>query len=170
MTRKSLSDILRGNGNFFDGWDDVKAADDFGPVPPSEYVTHLLTSEPFEAKSKGTPGFKLTFKIIEGEYTGRLLWYDIWLTVAAKAQAKRDFAKLGITNPKVQLERPLPQGIRCKCKVALRKADDGEEYNKVKSFAVVGIDKPEVDPFAPDGEEAPVEDTKLPSEADGGGA
>ena len=48
-----------------------------------------------------------------------------------------------------QLERPLPPGIRCKVKLALRKDDDGTEYNRVKTFEVVGIDPPEQDAFAP---------------------
>ena len=31
----------------------------------------------------------------------------------------------------------------------LRRDDDGGEYNRVRSFEVLGIDKPEQDPFAP---------------------
>ena len=56
--------------------------------------------------------------------------------------AKRDLAKLGVTALE-QLERPLPPGIRCKVKLALRRDDDGTEYNRVKTFEVVGIDPPE---------------------------
>ena len=62
--------------------------------------------------------------------------------------AKRDLAKLGVTALE-QLERPLPPGIRCKVKLALRRDDDGTEYNRVKHFEVVGIDPPELDAFAP---------------------
>ena len=62
--------------------------------------------------------------------------------------AKRDLAKLGVTALE-QLERPLPPGIRCRVKLTLRNDDDGSEYNRVKTFEVVGIDPPEVDPFAP---------------------
>ncbi len=64
------------------------------------------------------------------------------------AQSKRDLGKLGITSPDM-MERPLPRGIRCKVRAVLRKDDDGIERNRVRSFEVVGIDKPEVDPFAP---------------------
>jgi hypothetical protein len=70
------------------------------------------------------------------------------LTPAALPLAKRDLSKLGVTSLE-QLERPLPPGIRCRVKVVLRKADDGTEYNKVQSFAVVGIDTPTADAFAP---------------------
>jgi hypothetical protein len=34
-------------------------------------------------------------------------------------------------------------------KLSLRKDDDGMEHNRVRTFAVVGIDEPEVDAFAP---------------------
>ena len=51
-----------------------------------------------------------------------------------------------------QLERPLPPGIRCRLKRALRQDDDGTEFNRVKTFEVVGIDEPETDPFAPGSE------------------
>ena len=62
--------------------------------------------------------------------------------------AKRDLAKLGVTALE-QLEQPLPPGIRCKVKLALRRDDDGTEYNRVKRFEAVGIDPPEQDAFAP---------------------
>jgi len=44
-------------------------------------------------------------------------------------------------------------GMRCKVRVALRKDDDGTERNRVVWFSVVGIDKTEVDAFAPETEE-----------------
>jgi hypothetical protein len=49
----------------------------------------------------------------------------------------------------------LPRGIRCSCKVVLRRGDDGAEFNKVRTFAVVGIDEPEADAFAPPDEPPP---------------
>ena len=63
-------------------------------------------------------------------------------------QTKRDLGKLGVTSLE-QLENPLPRFIRCKCKLALRKDDDGNEANRLKSFEVIGIDILEVDAFAP---------------------
>jgi hypothetical protein len=77
--------------------------------------------------------------------------------------AKRDLAKLGVTALE-QLERPLPQGIRCKVKLVLRRDDDGTETNKVKRFDVLGIDLPDVDAFAPVDASAPA---PQPQAADG---
>ncbi len=48
-----------------------------------------------------------------------------------------------------QLERPLPDGIIVNAKVALRKNDDGTEYNRVNRLDVVAIESPEPEPFAP---------------------
>jgi hypothetical protein len=144
-----LSDILA-NGNrdsLAQAWDTTKAAEDFAPLPSGEYVAHVIGGE-LSTSRHATPGYKLTFKVIEGEHVGRQFWHDLWLTPAALPMAKRDLAKIGVTVLE-QLEQPLPQGIRCKVKLALRKDDGGVEHNKVRSFEVIGIDPPEAEPFAP---------------------
>jgi hypothetical protein len=48
-----------------------------------------------------------------------------------------------------RLEQPLPEGIVVAAKVALRKNDDGTEYNRVNRLDVVCIETPEPEPFAP---------------------
>ena len=150
MTRKSLSDILR-NGDresLSQAWGETQAAEDFAALPAGEYVARIVGGELFTSKRNGTAGYKLAFRVLEGNHQGRQFWHDVWLTPAALPMAKRDLSKLGVTALE-QLERPLPPGIRCKAKVTLRKDDDGTEYNRVKTFAVVGIDPPEQDAFAP---------------------
>lgn len=146
----NLTDILAagsGGGNIRDLWDATDAAGEMGPLPPGDYVAHIIAGELEASRTNSTPGYKLTFSVIEGDFIGRRFWLDCWLTPAALPQTKRDLAKLGVKSLE-QLERPLPRGIRCKCKIALRKDDNGEERNRVKLFEVIGIDPPEVDPFA----------------------
>lgn len=147
-----LTDIL-GNAGGYDelrhDWDRIEAADEFGPLPAGEYTAHIIDGDLEQSRTKATPGYKLTFKIIEGDYVGRRFWHDVWLTPAALPQAKRDLGKLGVTDL-AQLESPLPRFIRCKCKIVLRKDDDGAEYNRVRRFEVLGLDEPEQDEFAPD--------------------
>ena len=144
-----LSDILNGSGgDFNDRWNTTEAAGDFGAVPRGEYVCHVIKGELESSRTNRTPGYKIEFVILDGEYKGRRLWLDCWLTPAALAQSKRDLGKLGITSPEM-MERPLPRGIRCKVVVVLRKDDDNIERNRVRSFEVVGIDKPVIDAFAP---------------------
>ena len=150
MTRKSLSDILHQGDreNLSRAWGETVAAEDFAPLPTGEYVARIVGGELFTSKTKGTAGYKLAFRVLEGDHQGRQFWHDVWLTPAALPMAKRDLAKIGVISLE-QLERPLPPGIRCRVKLALRRDDDGTEYNRVRTFEVIGIDPPEVDPFAP---------------------
>jgi len=150
MTRKSLSDILQQGDreSLSQAWGTTEAAEDFAPLPKGEYVARIESGELFTSEKKGTPGYKLCFRVLEGECAQRRFWHDVWLTPAALAMAKRDLAKLRVTSLE-QLENPLPPGIRCRAKLTLRQDDDGNEYNRVKRFEVVGIDPPETDAFAP---------------------
>ena len=155
--RKSLSDILRGSDRdaLKKAWNETEAAGEMGPLPAGEYVARITAGELAASRTKGTPGYKLTFRVLEGDYAGRRFWLDLWLTPPAIATTKKDLAKIGVPlslsyeELEKQLDQPLPQGIRCKAKLKLRKNDKGDDYNEVKEFTVVGIDQPEVDPFAP---------------------
>ena len=95
--RKKLSDILR-NGeaeSLANAWATTEAAGDFAPLPAGEYACRVLSGEVCQSKS-GTPGYKITFEVIEGEHASRRIWLDLWLTPAALPMAKRDLTKLGI--------------------------------------------------------------------------
>jgi hypothetical protein len=148
MNRQKLSDILRGGENAIRAaWNSTQAAADFLPLPSGLYTARIISGQLFTAKS-GTPGFKLTFKVLEGEHSGQQFWHDVWLTEQALPMAKRDLGKLGVKTIE-QLDQPFPPGIRCSVKLALRKGDDGTEYNRVRSIEMIGIDKPTEDEFAP---------------------
>ena len=138
--RKKLSDILgAGNGgDFRNNWNNAVAADDFKPLPPGEYTFRILKGELFTAK-KGTPGYKLTLQVTEGEHEGRRAWHDLWLTQAALPMAKRDLTKIGVTDPE-QLEQPLPPGILIRGKLVIHQDDDGNEVNKLKHFKCIGTE------------------------------
>jgi hypothetical protein len=148
--RKRLSDILLNSDRerLERSWSTTKAADDLKPLPAGEYRCRVVTGELFNAKG-GTPGYKLTLEVHEGEHAGRRLWHDVWLSEAALPLAKRDLAKLGIESLS-QLERSLPPGIVIAAKVALRRGDDESEFNRVTRFEVVEIERPQADPFAPE--------------------
>jgi hypothetical protein len=144
-----LTDILADSeGSLLRQWNETEAAKDFAPLPSGEYVARIIAGELRASRTNSTPGYKLTFKVLDGEHTGRQFWHDIWLTPAALPMAKRDLGKLGVTSLE-QLDNPLPAGMRCAVKLVLRKEDDGSEHNKVRRFDVLGIDKPEPDAFAP---------------------
>jgi len=164
-----LSDILaNGDGEQLRRqWDNTEAAEDFTPLPSGEYVARIIIGELFTSRTNATPGYKLTFKVLDGGHAGRQFWHDIWLTPAALPMAKRDLGKLSVTSLD-QLEQPLSAGIRCAVKLAFRRDDDGTEYNRVRRFDVVGIDEPERDAFAPADEAEDIEpaESGVASEAD----
>jgi hypothetical protein len=146
--RKRLSDILHQQDDrerLSSLWKTTAAAAEFAPLPPGEYTFRILSGELFTSK-RGTPGYKLTLEVTEGEHEGRRAWCDYWLTPAAIPMTKRDLAKIGVTNLD-QLERPLPAGILIRGKLALRKDDDGNESNRLIRFECVGVEPS--DPFAP---------------------
>lgn len=134
-------------------WARAKAANESGPLPAGEYVAAIVSSK-LATASTGTESLKLTFEVLEGEQAGCRLWHDLWLTEAAMPMTKRDLAKLGVTEFD-QLDTPLPRGIRCRVKVALRRDDNGVAWNRVQAFEVVGFKTPEADPFAPVGPTRP---------------
>ena len=168
--RKKLADVLGGAGGtgFGDLWDNTAAADDnSGPIPPGEYRCRVVAGELAESRS-GTPSYKLTFQVAEGDHAGRRVWHDLWLTPAAMPTTKRDLAKLGIVEP-AQLERPLPSGFVAKVKVILHRGDNGNEFNRVKHFEVVAVETPEPDPFAPAPDARPEQaEDRDDAEGDGG--
>jgi hypothetical protein len=140
--RKKLSDILTLNSdreNLQRAWQTTVAAAEFAPLPKGDYTFRILAGELFTSK-RGTPGYKLTLEVTEGDYEGRRAWCDFWLTPAALPMTKRDLAKIGVTDLE-QLEQPLPAGILIKGKLALRTDDDGSESNRLVRFECVGIEK-----------------------------
>jgi hypothetical protein len=161
--RKKLSDILRGSDRdaLAKQWKNTEAAKDLEPLPSGEYLFRVLSGEPFNAKS-GTAGYKLTLEVVEGEQEGRRAWHDIWFTPAALPMAKRDLAKIGIQADswgelEKELERPVPSGILIRARIALRKNDDGAEYNRIVRFEPAGIEPG--DAFEP----PPEADTSTPA-------
>ncbi|TWT70958.1 hypothetical protein [Crateriforma conspicua] len=160
-----LSEILRQQGKLdtiASAWETTEAAGDDDVLPKGEYVADIVKGDAIASRSKGTPGYRLTFEVAEGEHTGGRFWHECWFTEAAMRRTKRDLEKLGVTDLD-QLERPLPAVFRCRVKLAIRRDDDGNEGNRVRRFDVVEVIKPEPDTFAPgDGQ-------KSQTDAAGGG-
>jgi hypothetical protein len=147
--RKRLSDVLTDSQALAKVWASTEAAGELTPLPAGEYRVRVLSGELFESKG-GTPGYKLSLEVVDGEFAGRKLWHDVWLTQAALPMAKRDLGKLGITEL-AQLERPLPAGILLDVTVKVRKNNGGVEFPAIRSITPAGVEK--ADPFAPPAED-----------------
>lgn len=151
MERGRLSDVLGSQNQdaLQRAWESTQAAKERSPIPAGVYETYATDGRLFTS-NRGTAGYKLKFEICRGDYAGRKVWHDLWLTPAALALSKRDLHKLGITTLD-QLEQRLPPGIKCRVKIVTRQNDSGDTYNVVRSFEVIGIEAPHADPFAPGG-------------------
>lgn len=126
-------------------WNETESAQEYVPLPAGKYRCRLLSGQ-LAKNQKGTPCYRLLFEVIGGEHDGHRLAFRVWLTPPAMPFAKRDLKRLGITDLS-QLEEPVPQGLVCEVTVALRLGEDGTEFNRVRTFAVVGEEA--ADPFAP---------------------
>jgi hypothetical protein len=132
-------------------WADTAAAGDRTPIPAGVYQMRVREGRLSESRNKGTPSFKLTLEVVDGEYAGRLLWSDLWLTPKGVALTKRDLAKLGVQLPPTWPEaREMLRTVKLaasllQAHVVLKRSDEGAEWNELRSFEVVGV---ESDPTA----------------------
>lgn len=148
----AFRDILpngnNGDDDLFRQFDDAQAADDLKPLPKGLYVVVALSGELTTAKT-GTRGYRVNFKVIEGEHAGRRLWRTWHLTPAAMPYTRRDLAKIGIDNGD-KMKRPLPADrFVCKLSVVLRTGDDGIERNEISNIELLRVQEPPADAFAP---------------------
>jgi hypothetical protein len=148
--KKLLSDILSEGERkkLFGNWSQVRPAPDYGPLPAGLYTARLRDGY-FETANTGTPCYCLEFEITEGDHSGRRVWHRLWFTERALPGTKRDLLRLGVTDPETQLERALPRWFVCKVRLGIEADNKGEQKNVVRTFEVLRIDPPEVDPFTP---------------------
>jgi hypothetical protein len=150
MERKKLMDILRqpgGRDQLTRLWETTTPAEEFVPLPPGDYTFRILSGDLFRAKT-GTPGYRWTLEVTEGQYKGRLAWADFWLTADALPMTKRDLAKIGIDSL-ADLEQPLPPGILIRGRLIIRRSDDWYECNRLLRFECAGVEEEDANPFAP---------------------
>jgi hypothetical protein len=123
-------------------FNEADVASDAVAIPAGRYRCLAVSGELNKSRS-GTPGYRVTFVVDDGEHRGVRLRLDCWLTPAALPMAKRDLLKFGVTR----LDAPFPQGYVADVVVVKYSDDDGTERNKVRSFAIVErLDDPSVDP------------------------
>lgn len=136
--KKKLSDIVKDMTALKKTWANTKPAPDIdNPIPPGEYACDLTDGSAFEAKT-GSPGYKITLKVKEGEFAGRLVWHDFYLSEKALPYTMRALAKIGITDLE-QLDNGFPTGLVVKAKIVVNKRDDGSERNEVRSWELVAV-------------------------------
>ena len=132
--KSSLMDIIRGDiQQLTPIWNDTQAADDYKPVPAGSYRCRIVEGKTILSK-KRTPGYRLTFEIVEGEHKGNRLFNVIWLTPNAIHLAKRDLPKVGINSPEEVMDKVFLKEVHADVVVGRLKGDDGLPYNRVRQF------------------------------------
>jgi hypothetical protein len=162
--------------DIFDRFDAAQPAGDFGPLPPGVYVALATGGELTEART-GTKGYRVTFRVVEGEYAGRRLWLEKYFTPAAMPYTKRDLGKLGIDS-RAKLARPFPANrMVCRLTVTRRRSDGGAGWNEIRRLEVIRFEQPAAAPPGPPDDEgdgigdrdyADDGDTSFPFGANGG--
>tara|TARA_R110002073_G_scaffold72992_6_gene178572 strand:- start:6015 stop:6410 length:396 start_codon:yes stop_codon:yes gene_type:complete len=99
-------------------------------IPPGEYVCKTIKGEFFRSSRKQTPGYKITFIIVEGEHKSRLLWADVWLTPKCKGRARKAFDELGISGLEDELNKDKTYIVDV----------ESDEYNGVVRAKVVNFE------------------------------
>jgi hypothetical protein len=119
----------------------AEVASDSAAIPPGRYRCLAVSGELHKSRS-GTPGYRVTFAVEDGEHRGVRLRLDCWLTPAAMPMSKRDLLKLGVSR----LEDPFPSGQVAEVTVVKYADDAGIERNRIRTFQVVTrISDPTVD-------------------------
>ena len=94
--KKKLSEIVKDMAGLKAQWANTKPAPDTDkPVPPGTYVCDLTDGTAFEA-STGALGYKITLKVQEGEFAGRLIWHDA--TFPGRGTLHQAFDRIRITD------------------------------------------------------------------------
>lgn len=82
-------------------FDQIEAAQrgSFGVIPAKAKVRVRVTSQKFDySRQKNTPGVKVVLEVGDGDYVGKKIWHDFWLTEKNLPYLKRDLATLGFTG------------------------------------------------------------------------
>ncbi len=79
-----------------------KHAGEFVPIPDGDYEIVIENNEIITSKTSGNPGFKLSTKIIAGEFKGRLVTSTSWITENTIPYFKGMLARLEVKINKLE--------------------------------------------------------------------
>ncbi len=112
----------------------------FEAIPAGKYIAAITDSETKPTKSGNGSYLQLTFTVLEGEYSGRLVWARLCLdhpnqqTVKiARSELSAICRAVGVMTPNDSVEmHNIPLSITVKCK---RREDTGDIVNEVRGYA-----------------------------------
>ena len=118
---------------------DVDPAVGFDPVPAGKYLAVIIASEMKPTKSGSGQYLELTFQILDGRHSARLLWARLNLdnpsamaVKIARAELSAICRAVGVMAPKDSIElHNLPLVITVGCK---KRDDTGDLTNEIKGY------------------------------------
>ena len=130
-----LSDLF--DDGTLDDFDVVEAAPERSALPAGRYVAGVDSLEAREVPN-GSRLIAVNFQILEGEYSGRRIVLECWITRAAMGHTKRDLGKLGIRNKRELDAEQFDRSATFEIRVSKLTAASGAEFNRVRSFERLG--------------------------------
>lgn len=124
---------------------EVEPSSSFDPIPPGTYVAEITDSEERDTRAGDGSYLQLTFRIIEGEYTNRLIWDRLNLNnpnTTAKEIAQQNLSAICHAVNELNLtDSAQLHGKPMKIKVKVRPADGQyDASNEINGYEPV--DKP----------------------------
>jgi hypothetical protein len=117
----------------------VEPSSDFAPIPPGRYNVMITDSDMVQTKAGDGHYLKLTFKVIDGDYTNRLIWSNLNLdnpNPKAVEIAQREFSAICRACNMLQIEDSQElHGIPISGQVKIRKGTGGySDQNTISGF------------------------------------
>lgn len=119
---------------------EVEPTSDFEAIPAGKYVAVITESEKKPTKAGTGQYLQLTFQIIEGPHSNRILWARLNLdnpnataVAIAKAELSAVCRAVGVMAPKDSVElHNLPLVIHVRCR---RRDDTGDITNEIRGYS-----------------------------------
>lgn len=110
-----------------------------GPLPDGEYLV-MVDQAQERTSQKGTPGIGLQLKVIGGEFDGRLLFDDLWITPAAMGYVLHRLQCLGMQVPAGSFGLDARGLVSRRARVIVRQEEgtDGKVRARVKGWEPAG--------------------------------
>lgn len=129
-------------------------------IPPGEYKVRVVKIVPTVSNS-GTPGHKVSFEVIGGEYDGSELQHSYWLTPAAIGILQGFLKACGVSYKGKGVNTGSAVGKTVIAKVKVEKGDRGGEFSVIHYVKAVP---------APQSTAPPPSDADVPPEKAEGGS
>ncbi len=123
----------------------------FEPIPAGFYIAQIITAELKPTKAGNGTLLQLTWKILDGQYAGRLVFDRINRTnpnPAAEKIGNDQLSMLGFAIKSIRLDNENDLLNRpCRIKVTIKKSDQYGDSNDIKGYEAIAGANPSAPAF-----------------------